>query len=278
MGFRDLLAIALSAEQDRAAFSALEILARDYDARASVTLVEIQPDPAYTADGYVLSDAYMRILADAHEAFLAEKQRVSALAARASRPFALRTLVATTGISSGLAAVEARHADLTILTRPDHGDEARRAIFEGVLFGSGRPVLLTPPEAKLTVLGENIAIAWNASREAARALSDAAPLIDHAKTVTVMTVDAKPGFEGHGQAPGMDVTAHLARRGIKAQLSNIDGMGRSVEAALLDECRAIGADLLVLGGYGHARFQERIFGGVTRALCHNAPLPLFLSH
>jgi nucleotide-binding universal stress UspA family protein len=127
-------------------------------------------------------------------------------------------------------------------------------------------------------LGENIVVAWNGRREAARALSDADSLIDLAKRVTVVTVDAKPGYETFGSTPGADIAAHLARRGVNVELRNVDGMGRGDAGAILDECAAVGADLLVMGGYGSSRLQEMVFGGVTRELSKSAPLPILMSH
>jgi nucleotide-binding universal stress UspA family protein len=171
--------------------------------------------------------------------------------------------------------VEARYADVTIMDRPD--DDLRRSLFESVLFGAGRPVLLAPADWP-GPCGRNIVVAWNASREAARAVADAAPLLERAEKITIVTVDAKPSWSGHGEAPGADIAAHLARRGLKVDVRNVDGMGRDDGAAILEECAAIDADLLVLGGYGRPRLQELIFGGVTRHVVTSAHLPIFISH
>lgn len=154
----------------------------------------------------------------------------------------------------------------------------RRRMFEGVLFGSGRPLMIVPPDWKAGPIGAHVVIGWNAKREAARALADARPLIERAEKITIVTVDAKPGPSGHGQAPGADVAAHLARCGVNVEVRNVDGMGRDEAAALIDECRALGADLLVVGGYGRARLQEITFGGVTRGLIGSAPLPVLMAH
>lgn len=158
------------------------------------------------------------------------------------------------------------------------GDNWRIAVFEGVLFGSGRPVLLVPPSWKGLELGRNVVVAWNGKREAARALADAAPLLDKADLVTIMTVDAQPSVDGVGPAPGADIAAHLARRGLRVEVRNLDGLGRDSSDILMEGAARIGADLIVMGGYGRARLREWIFGGVTRAVIENAQVPVFMSH
>jgi nucleotide-binding universal stress UspA family protein len=174
----------------------------------------------------------------------------------------------------------ARRADLTVMTRPqrDAQHKAHLRVFEAVLFGSGRPILLAPPGWEGEGLGRRVVIAWDAKRESARAVADALPLLRISQEVVIATVDAIPGNGGHGPAPGKDLAAHLARHGVNVRVNNVDGMGRAVSAALMDEAAAIGADLIVLGGYGHARAQEWLLGGVTRDLTEEAPIPLLLSH
>jgi nucleotide-binding universal stress UspA family protein len=92
----------------------------------------------------------------------------------------------------------------------------------------------------------------------------------------VTTVDARPN--GEGAAPGRDITRHLARHGVNVELRNVDGLGRASAAVLMDEARELGADLMVMGGYGHSRLRQFVFGGVTRALIAASPVPLLLSH
>jgi nucleotide-binding universal stress UspA family protein len=155
---------------------------------------------------------------------------------------------------------------------------ARRAFLERVLFGAGRPMLLVPEAPVLERAWERFIVGWNASAEAMRAVSASLPLLMRAKEVVVATVDAKPSQAGHAEAPGHELAQHLARHGVKTDVRNLDGRGRSVEAALVDEAVALSADALVIGAYGHSRAREFLFGGVTRALLAHAQLPLLLSH
>ena len=179
-----------------------------------------------------------------------------------------------------VAAVHARYADVAIMTRPTEGAgvELREEIIEGVLFHSGRPALIVPPNWKGATIGKRVVVAWDASREATRALSEAQALLEKADKVTVVTVDAKPKMFGHGDQPGANIAAHLSRRGLPADVRNVDSMGRSASLAILEEATALDADLVVMGGYAHSRLRELVFGGATRELLRSANVPLLMAH
>lgn len=276
MSYRDILGIVVATQADESVIAGAAALADQSDGRATALLIERQPEPPYVAEGAMIGELWAQLAADARKRFLEEEKALSARVARERRAFTVRSLSAIASSVAECAAVEARHADIAIIARPV--DEERKAIFESVLFGSGRPVMVMPPDWRPGPIGRHVAIAWNAKREASRALADARPLIEGADRVTVITVDAKPGMFGHGEAPGADVAAHLARCGLKVDVANVDGLGRSDAQALIEEARAREVDLLVLGGYGHARLQQIAFGGVTRDIVRSAPIPLLMSH
>ena len=121
-------------------------------------------------------------------------------------------------------------------------------------------------------------VAWDASREATRALSEAKALLETAEQITVITVDAKPKMFGHGDQPGANIAGHLARRGLPAQVRNVDSMGRSASLAILEEAQALDTDLVVMGGYAHSRLRELVFGGATRELLRTTNIPLLMAH
>ncbi|MES1200441.1 MAG: universal stress protein, partial [Pseudomonadota bacterium] len=128
------------------------------------------------------------------------------------------------------------------------------------------------------VFGKQVVVAWDASREATRALSEAGPLIDKADKVTVVTVDARPKMFGHGDHPGANIAAHLSRCGLKVDVSNVDGMGRPPALAILEEANTLQADLVVMGAYAHSRLRELVFGGATRDLLRAANVPILMAH
>jgi len=179
-------------------------------------------------------------------------------------------------------ALHARYADLVVVAQPnpyDSHDEANRdAIIETPLMSSGRPVLIVPYAGTFSDVGQNVLVAWNASREAARAVNDALPLLERAKKVTVLAVNPREGVGGHGEVPGADIALHLARHGVKAEAAHTVAKDISDGEALLSYAADIGVDLIVAGGYGHSRAREMVFGGVTRTLIQEMTVPVFLSH
>lgn len=275
---RDILGIVLFAKDDEPVLAALETIGRDQD-QTTALLVQLLPNPVYAMDGAMMTTVWPQILEQARVDSAKELAALKKRCAGAARAIEIRTLETADTFAGEHAAVAARHADLTVMLRPEGAmiADERQAIFEEVLFGSGRPVLLIPPTWR-GAIGRNILVGWNAKREAARALADAMPFIEAADQVKVVTVDAKPSPGGHGEHPGADITAHLTRKGVNATLRNLDGLGRDEGEALLAEARACSCDLLVIGGYGKTRLREFVFGGVTRTIVHTATVPVLFSH
>ena len=144
---------------------------------------------------------------------------------------------------------------------------------EAALFESGRPIVIAPAKPGKT-LGENAVIAWNNSTETARTVALSMPLLADAGAVTVVSVEgwAVPG-------PGAEqLRGCLVRNGIPADVRIVEPGGRSPGEAVLDECAALGADLLVKGAYTQSRLRQLVFGGATRHIMMNAEIPVILSH
>ena len=280
MSIKDVAVFMFSTAEDEAALAAGEALARVSDADLAAILLELQPDPVYTMEGVMVTSMWAEILSEAHKGFAKEKAALEARTRKSDRNIAVRELLVASGLAAMDAAVQARHADLSIMIRPGDAppSDYRTAVFEGILFGSGRPVLIVPSNWKGERIGRKVAVAWNGKREAARALADAMPIIEAAEEIYLFTVDAKPGLDGVGPAPGADIAAHLARRGLKVELRNLDGLGRNEADALIGGARSVDADLVVMGGYGRARLSEWVFGGMTREMTAKSPLPVLMSH
>jgi len=238
------------------------------------------PDEPLAYEPTVVAGVWAELLGRARQEADAERKRVEARLARADRPVELRNAEALSRDLGRVAAVHARYADVAVMARPVEGAGAdlREEIIEGVLFHSGRPALIAPPGWNGTSIGKRVVVAWDASREATRALSEADDILEFAEAVTVLTVDAKPKMFGHGDQPGANIAAHLSRRGLPAEVRNVDSMGRSASLAILDEATALGADLVVMGGYAHSRLRELVFGGATRELLRTATVPLLMAH
>ena len=166
--------------------------------------------------------------------------------------------------------------DVTIVgqTDPDD-DESHAGLAEDVMMGGGGPVLIWPYAGAFASNPETIMLAWNGTREAKHALDAALPLMQHARKVVVFGVDRCDGKH----IPGADVSAHLARHGVRAEARHtVTAPGIGVADALLSEIGDRGIDLLVMGGYGHSRLRERLLGGVTRDVLREMTVPVLMAH
>ena len=159
-----------------------------------------------------------------------------------------------------------------------HNVDTQQIFLQAALFGAGRPVLVVPPDREAGPLGRQVLIAWDAGREAARAVSDALPMMENAELVGVVTIDAAPSVSRHGDLPGGNISTHLARHGLEVELRNVASADRPEAQVLLDEAMNVSADLIVMGAYGHSRLQEMVFGGMTREILVSAKVPVLLSH
>jgi nucleotide-binding universal stress UspA family protein len=137
---------------------------------------------------------------------------------------------------------------------------------------------VVPPGFKTHLPARHVVVAWRPTREAARALHDAMPLLHAAETVDVLELDPVGGERGDGPQPGADIAVHLARHGLKVRVVVQKRTGESVAMALLGHVVQSGAGLLVAGGYGHSRFREWALGGVTRELLKSSSVPVLFSH
>ena len=135
-----------------------------------------------------------------------------------------------------------------------------------------------PPAGGTAEIGKYVTIAWNGSREAARATFDALPLLADAEQVKVLALDQDGADGPEGFTPSDEITLSLVRHGISAEAASGSSVGRSTGEALLSHVAEQGGDLLVMGCYGHTRFREFIFGGATRHVLHNATVPVLMSH
>lgn len=165
-----------------------------------------------------------------------------------------------------------RLTDLIVLARSGwEGDGGLSATFDSALFDSGRPVLLLP-QAPVAGLGRQVAVAWDGSREAARAVSAALPFLETAESVVVLTAR-----ESDNHAEPSQLVGYLAAHGVEAKTWAFKPEG-GIGDALLAEAGKAKADLLVLGAYGHSRLRELVLGGATRSVLGNAAIPVLMSH
>ena len=177
-------------------------------------------------------------------------------------------------------AYHARHADLTILGQPDPDDGDvgfYESLFDGVLFASGRPVYAVPYIGKPDMKIRKAVVAWDGGKKAARALNDALPLLKDRAKVTVLVVNPEKRGNAHGENPGQEIKEHLERHGIDTRVDVENSPKLSAATVILNYLTDNGADLLVMGAYGHSRLRERAFGGVTNTVMHQMTVPVLMS-
>jgi nucleotide-binding universal stress UspA family protein len=174
----------------------------------------------------------------------------------------------------------ARGADLAVIGQPDAGADAAFAIdlANAVILGSGRPVLVIPYIGAPGMIGDTVLIALDRSRESARAIADALPLLVRARKVVVVSITAAAEETLGDTQARTQVVAHLRGHGIDADVQHLDIPDIAIGELLLSQAADFGADLIVMGAYGHARFQELVLGSVTRTMLKAMTVPVLMSH
>lgn len=175
--------------------------------------------------------------------------------------------------------LSARYADLIVAGQPEAGDEGElQGLADELALSAGRPVLFVPYAGRFATLGKRVLVAWDGGREAARAVSDALPFLQKADSVEVAVFDPERASQRHGEQPGADIGLYLARHGVKVQVARQSGAGFDVGSQILSRAADTGADLVVMGAYGHARVRELMLGGVTRTMMEAMTVPVLMSH
>ncbi|MDB5917027.1 MAG: Universal stress protein [Massilia sp.] len=177
-------------------------------------------------------------------------------------------------------ALQARYADLVVLSQFDPDDPVARVdpdLPAYVMLNSAGPVLMVPVIKAPAAAGSHVLVAWDESLQASRAVANALPLLRHAASVTVALFNP----DAPGRLAGADIALYLARHGVNVVVRREDnekGSGADVGSALLSLGPDVGADLLVMGGYGHTRFREVLLGGVTQTVLKTMTIPVLMSH
>jgi nucleotide-binding universal stress UspA family protein len=233
------------------------------------------------AESFVLGHTAVREVIAQHraredEAIELAKRSLSAICGRQDISFEFRPLVQAE-LGDDLV-LNSLHADLVVAGGgPGNGGLPNGWSAETLLLATGVPCILLPESWNGSAAAEHVVVAWNASRQARRAIADALPLLVTAKSVTVLLVDPKKNSR-HGEEPGADIAHYLSRHGVKVAVEQVASNGAPVAGVILDRARQHAADLVVIGAYSHARAAQMVLGGVTRSLLREATLPLLIAH
>lgn len=230
---------------------------------------------------YALAEAGPVVI-EAEARFRAETARAAETAFRAATAQMARSAEFRATQRDALAAMQlsARYADLVVAGQPEPEASAGVAsdFAEELVLGAGRPVLFVPYAGTFAEVGRRVLVAWNAGREAARAVTDALPLLRRASFVQVVAFDPRKGSADHGDIPGADIALVLARHGVKVSVAQQQSDDVDVGNQILSRAADMQSDLIVMGAYGHSRLRELVLGGVTRTLLDTMTVPVLMSH
>jgi nucleotide-binding universal stress UspA family protein len=190
--------------------------------------------------------------------------------------FEWRSLESFSGDSALTGISTVRTADLIIAAQRESGGDPSADV-DTLVYDAGRPVLVVPHSGPLVTSFKHVLLAWNGSKEAARAAFDALPFIIEAEKTDVVVIDPPDTLDEAPEAAGAEIAAALSRHGANVSVSVLESGGLSVDDVIQTRVAETGADLLVLGAYSHSWLRQLLFGGVTRTVLRTVPVAAFLS-
>jgi nucleotide-binding universal stress UspA family protein len=280
MSIRVVMVPLFGTEGEGRAAQAACTLARRFDGQVVGLFVSPPAAEVVPVVGEGVSSDLIKVLTQAAEQEMARRRDVAAerfgkICAGAGLPVGgAAAFVEVAGHHDEVLIERARVSDVTVVSGAATAPGAdHRRLVEAILLGSGRPLLLVP-EGWTESFGHRIAIAWNGRVEAARALALAMPLVEAASSVHVLTAATRRT----SPAIGAGLEDYLGRHGVASERHEVKLDGEAVGAALLSTAAGLGADLVVMGGYGRSRVSELMMGGVTRHMLGHARLPVLMAH
>ncbi len=246
---------------------------------AHVTGVAFVYDPIIpvSATGYIPAEVIERQQADNDgfaKAAVDHFGRATKRAGVSAEPLTMNASLA--GAGEHFARI-ARRFDLAVVGQAEpQTSSVDDIIAETTLFESGRPIVIVPYIQKAPIKLDRVMVCWDGSRPAARAVGDAMPLLSKAGQVEIVTIANEPGKQD--EIEGVDMGQHLARHGLKVEVERIPAGDVDIADALLSHAADSGANLMVMGGYGHSRLRQFVLGGVTRSIFRSMTVPVLMSH
>jgi nucleotide-binding universal stress UspA family protein len=282
MGLKDILvhidAEGSSASSDKRREFALA-LAAAHDAHLTAIIFALEPTIPPMIMGEVPGSLLESQREKSVEAGQEAAEAFTAAADRAGVRSDVRLINCTEAAAAPTLAVHGRTADMIIVGQEEPEDTfaVRELLIEAALFESGRAVLVVPYIGVQAPAFHHVMVAWDGRREASRAANEAMPMLKKADDVSVIIVgDDAPS--AHGGEPGADLALHLARHDLQVNIKRIGDAGIDIGNALLSHASDMEADLLVMGGYGHSRFRQFVFGGTTNSILSSMTVPVLMAH
>jgi nucleotide-binding universal stress UspA family protein len=276
MRFKTIVTI-LQSEQDveRALACALQ-LAKRHESHLIGVHAEALPIPYTSVTGFPDTE-FLQVSASMNKE-RSERLHAAFLKAMENSGLSIdwRSLESLSGDSALTGIATARAADL-IVAAQHKSDSDAKADIGTLVYDSGRPVLVVPHSGAVVSQFRNILLAWNGTREAARAAFDALPFLVEADKTEILVIDPPDTLEETTDTASSEIAAALARHGVNVSISNQKSLGKATEDVIQDRLTETGADLLVLGAYSHSWLRRLFFGGVTSSVLRSGQVAAFLS-
>ena len=246
-------------------------------------LIGLYTIPPLTMPGYVAVEIPLETIQTLHNAAKRDSQQGEALFSKLTTNSSVSCeWRCEEGTYEETLLQHARYVDLIVIGQQNRQDSDAQAQIhspDNILLDVGRPVLIIPHSGQCASIGKQVLIGWNGSREAIRAINHAIPILQVANKVEIVSIEKSKQRQPEKIITGTDIALHLARHDVTAEAHIISSEGNTRTATLLlTHAGEIGADLLVIGAYGHSRWKEMILGGVTHELLDTMTLPVFASH
>lgn len=270
-----LVSLSTSSDRDAARDYAISVT-RAFEAHLTGLAFAYQPViPGTVFDGSVVS-VIAQYLADNRKAALTAKNKFEAAVKDAGVLGEARVTEAGMADAAAIFGNTARHFDLSVVgqARPE-SEIPEELIIQSALFGSGRPVLVVPYIQQTGLKLDRVMVCWDGSRNSARAIADAMPVLKRAGAIDVVTVEPR---ERRNELAGLEIAQHLARHGLKVELKPLVAPDTDVPNTILSYAADSSTDFIVMGGYGHSRLREFILGGATRGMLQSMTVPTLMAH
>lgn len=277
MSYPSIFTVWDGTDRSRAAVEAASAMASAWSAHLDVAALGVDRcDTGFYGAEFALDLANASFARAKFHADEAARDARSALD-RPGLTWAVRPVALKLGELEGALARIAWFQDLIVLPQPFGGaeEDISEAVLDAALFGAPAPVLVVPGAAAEPP-GANVLVAWNGSMEAMRALRAALPILKRAGKVEAVLID-QPARRGGYADPGASLGAMLSRHKVNAEVAVLPQSGDTVADTLSRRALETGADLIVMGAYGHSRFRERMLGGATRDMLRQAKTPVLFA-
>jgi nucleotide-binding universal stress UspA family protein len=278
MSFKTILSIVGVDERDSDLIAAAELCQRIGAHLNALVVASVPPAPYGDITGAAYS-TWSMAWEEENKRVEARTSELRGLLSQKDMPGDVQPIYCLQGSIDDEIAERARYADVSLIGSELIKDEFLfHRVLDGALFQSPGPVMLAPKGKAVDLAPKTVLLAWNSSLEAGKAARHAMEMLVRADSVHIVLVDPQATSDAMGQEPGADIATYLARQGVKATVDVVASSGREISDVLRQQAADINADLIVMGGYGHSRMREWIFGGVTKSMIENPPVPVLLAH